>query len=208
MQNRNTQSGFEIQGRIERKTHTVEDLREAVDEWDTLEKTEKRLVTRPPEEVDFSDLTEREEELALIDVEPENTETVYNVTTDRFHEYFVDNLNPKNTNVEANLTASYVALGDDGASGTSTADTDLNNRTYSEPVTDHADNGKELLASTFVDSTEANDVDLDEIGLLTGDPDNLADEDVFLINHAQFAAVTKDNSKTVTFDVTLTFSDV
>jgi len=43
--------------------------------------------------------------------------------------------------------------------------------------------------------------------MFSGDPSNLTDADVFLINHATFPTVTKDNSKTVTFDVTLQFSD-
>jgi hypothetical protein len=128
--------------------------------------------------------------------------------TDSLHEYFVDNLDPDNTNTEANVSAGFLGLGTDAGSGTATSDTDLNNRTFEEPVTDVADNGKELLASTFLDSTEGNGNDFDELGLFSGDPANLENAEVFLINHATFAAVTKDSTKTVTFDVTLSFSDV
>jgi hypothetical protein len=142
------------------------------------------------------------------DVEPEYEDTVYNVTTDALHEYFVDNLDPANTSAEANIDVSWLGLGTNGGGGTTTADADLNNRTYEETVTDVADNGKDLLASTFLDSTEGNGNDFDELGLFSGDPANTGNADVFLINHATFNAVTKDNTKTVTFDVTLTFSDV
>jgi len=188
MESRSTQSGFTISGRIDKQVHDVDELREEYPSWDEMSKQEKLKAVR--------------------ETEPAEEETVYNVTTDRFHEYIVDNLDPSQTSVEDNVASSHLALGTDSASGTTSSDTDLNNRTYNEPVTDHADNGKELLASTFLDSTEGNGNTFDELGLFTGDPANLANAEVFLLNHATFASVTKDNSKTVTFDVTLTFSDV
>lgn len=188
MEYRNTNGGLGIEGVIETKIHDVSDLKDAYPEWDDMSKQEKMEATKS--------------------VEAEQEFVDYNVTTDALHEYFVDNLDPDNTAPEANVTASHFALGTNGAGGTATTDTDLNTRVYSEPVTDHADNGKELLCSTFIDSTEANGNTVDELGLFTGDPANIANADVFLLNHSSFTAVTKDNSKTVTFDVTLTFSDV
>lgn len=187
MDSRNTQSGITFTGRIDRKTHDVADLKSEHDNWDEMSESEKLEASRS--------------------VEPVDSDTVYNVTTDLFHEYFVDNLDPANTNPEANVKATWLSLGTDDTAPV-TSNTDLNNRTYEESVTDHADNGKELLASTFIDSTEGNNNTFNELGLWTGDPANSANADVFLINHATFSPVTKDNSKTVTFDVTLTFSDV
>lgn len=185
---RSTHSGLTLVGRIERKTHDVEMLRNLHSDWDTMNDTEKLNATRS--------------------VSPETSDTVFNVTTDRLHEYFVDNLNFEDTTPKANLSASWIGLGDDSGSGTATTDTDLNNRTFQTTVTDASDNGKELFTSTFVDSSQGNGQTYDEIGLFSGDPGNLGDSDVFLMNHATFPDVTKDNSKTVTFDVTLTFSDV
>jgi len=208
MEHRQTLNTLAIEGRIDKKVHDVNTLRDEVDGWDELSKQEKRLVTRSPESLDFDSLTPEKVELAKIEVEPTEQETIYNLTTDRFHEYFVDNLDPQQNGTKDNVDSSHMALGTDGSSGTSTSNTDLNNRVYSEAITDHADNGKELLASTFVDSTEANGNTVDEIGLFTGDPANLANAEVFMLNHATFTDVTKDNTKTVTFDVTLTFSDV
>jgi len=187
MEARNTNSGLRLQGRIDTRVHDEDDLREAADDYDSLSKREKMELAR--------------------DVEPEYEDTVYNVTTDLLHEYFVDNLDPDNTGVEANVGATWLGLGTNGGGGTTTSDTDLNTRTYEETVTDVADNGKDLLASTFLDSNEGNNNTFDELGLFTGDPANLANAEVFLVNHATFATVTKDNTKTVTFDVTLTFSD-
>jgi len=188
MESRSTQSGFTISGRIDKQVHDVDELREEYPNWDEMSKQEKMSAIR--------------------EVEPATQETVYNVTTDRFHEYIVDNLDPAQTAAKDNVSSSHLALGTDAASGTATTDTDLNTRAYNEPVTDHADNGKELLASTFLDSTEGNGNTFDELGLFTGDPNNLGNAEVFMLNHATFASVTKDNTKTVTFDVTLQFSDV
>jgi len=187
MQARNTDSKMRLTGRIDRKTYNTEALRKQHDDWDKKSKREKLELTR--------------------DAEPVDQETVYNVTTDLLHEYFVDNLDPANNATEANVDASWLGLGTNAGGGTTTADTDLNNRTYEETVTDHADNDKELLASTFLDSTEGNGNTFDELGLFSGDPANLGNAEVFLINHATFNPVVKDNSKTVTFDVTLAFAD-
>lgn len=190
MESRQTTSGFSIEGRIDTQVHDSQTLRGAADDYDSLSKDEKLELAR--------------------ETEAEYEDTFYNVTTDRLHEYFVDNLDPEITTSEANVNSAWLSLGND-STATDTSDTDLNNRVYEETVTDHANNGKELLASTFIDSTEANDGGtqiLNELGLWTGDPNNNANEDVFLMNHATFADIEKDNSKTVTFDVTLTFSDV
>lgn len=182
-----TTDSFGVTGRIERNTYAMETVHEQCPGWDSLSDAEK---------LD-----------ALRSCEPADSETVYNVTTERFHEYLVDNLDPDQAAGKDDLSVQWFALGTGGASGTSVSDTDLNVRTYEETVTDVADNGTELLASTFLDSTEGNGNVFDELGLFTGDPANLADPDVFLINHATFADVTKDNTKTVTFDVRLTFGD-
>lgn len=179
-------SKLDLTGRIDRKTYSTDELRQKYDLWET-----------------FSD----KKKLSLIrGEEPDTEETVYNVTTERYHEYLVDNLDP-NITTDANVNAEFVGLGVDSASGTATSDTDLNQREFDKQVTDHADNGNELLASTFVSSTEANGFTFNEIGLYTGDPANLSTSGVFLINHATFSDVAKDSDRTITFDVTLTFSD-
>jgi len=186
MQEINSNNGLEMAGRIDRKTYLTTELQSSAENWDTLSDEEKLQHIR--------------------EQEPDSTETVYNVTTERFHEYLVANLDPDVTE-NANLNAEWMALGTDSATGTDVTDTDLNNRVFKKEITDHADNGTELLSSTFVSSTEANGETLNEIGLYTGDPANLSDPGVFLINHATFSDVVKDSDRTITFDVTLTFSD-
>lgn len=187
MEARNITNDFTIEGRIDKKVYDVDDLKSEVDDYHSLSKKGKLRVAE--------------------DVEPEDEETVYNVTTDRFHEYIVDNLDPNQSASKDNVTVAWLGLGTNSGGGVATSDTDLNNRTYSETVTDVTDNTKDILASTFVDSTEGNGNTFNELGLFTGDPSTLGNNDVFLLNHATFSDVTKDNTKTVTFDVTLTFSD-
>jgi len=77
MEARDTNSGLRLQGRIDTKVHNEADLREAANDYDSLSKKEKLELTR--------------------EVEPEYEDTVYNVTTDQLHQYFVDNLDPDNT---------------------------------------------------------------------------------------------------------------
>jgi len=180
-------SSIQIVGRIEAFVYDADYLNQSYTNWNEKSDGEK---------------------LSLIENEdPIDHQEVYNVTTDRYHEYLVDDLDPDQTAAKDNVYASWVAVGTDGPSGTSTVDTDLNTRVFSKQVTDHADNGKELLASTFIDSTEANGETLNEIGLFTGNPDNLGNAEVFMINHANFSDVIKDDSKSVTFNVELTFAD-
>ncbi len=187
MDSRYTRNGSRIRGRIDTRIHDEEQLRKEAEDYDSLTSKEKLELTR--------------------EVEPEHEGTVRNVTSDQLHQYFVSNLDPQNTNPEANVSVSHLGLGTDGSSGTATSDTNLNQLAFSKQVTDVADNGKDLLASTFIDSTEANGETFDELALYSGDPVNLADADVFLMNHAEFPSITKDNTATVTFDVTLTFGD-
>ena len=172
-------------GEIEQKSYSTDKLISQFDNWNSLSDTEKLDKLRS--------------------VESDDSETVFNVTTTNFHEYLVDSLDPSQTR---NLDVQYVALGTDSGSGTSVSDTSLNNEVFTKQITDETDNGTELLTSTFVASDEANGETLNEIGVYTGDPANSdSDNDIFLINHATFSDVVKDSNRTITFDVTLTFSD-
>jgi len=192
MSNTHNDNAFGVEGVIDAAVHDLMTLQDTYPAWKTFSKEEKLCATR--------------------NVTPEYSERSYNVTTAALHGYFVDNLDPGNTSPEANISVSHMAIGDDGSSGTTVNDTDLNNRLYEETITDVADAGDSLLASTFIDSNEANQagsIDYDEIGLFTGDPATApSDDSVFLVNHSSFTPITKDNTKTITFDVTLTFSDV
>jgi hypothetical protein len=198
-----TTETIQIEGRIDARLHDPETLREEIPEWDDLDDREKYLAT-----TEYDDLLERgavdgldEHELVLAQLDLEATDefVVFNTTCVGLHEILVDNLDPTQTSDEE---AAYLSLGDDGALGTASGDTALNNEVFRKAVTDHADQGTTLLASTFVDSTEANGYTLDELGLFTSDTGGTN----VLLNHSTFASVTKDNTKTVTFDVTLSFS--
>ena len=195
-----TTSSLAVEGRIETLVHDESKLREVSDDYDSLTNKEKM-------------------ELAQ-EVEPEERDVVYNVTTQGMHKYFVRNLDGGLTDAADNVNADWFAVGTDGST-VATTDTDLSTtddtKRFSKQVTDHADNigssPYELVASTFLASDEGNVGDIAEVGLFSGDPTDLAvdggPEENFMLNHATLGSpVTKDNTKTLTFNVTLAFSDV
>jgi hypothetical protein len=149
---------------------------------------------------------------ALSSVDPVEVEKVSNVTVDKLHEYFVDNLDPNNTSNSSNTVISWMALGTDGEKGVGVIDTDLNSSSSSDrfekQVSNVSDGGKSVTATMTMGSSEGNSNTYDEIGLFNGDPSNVGNNaDIFMFNHAKFSETTKTSDKTLSFDVTLTFSD-
>ena len=197
-------------GTIRVATYETDEIVEAFDEtdvdWEQLSEYERWLALRSPGELTIDDLNldRGDRELTperarrLLDAAPptpDETETT-NTTVDGLNEYIVDELDPGQT---VDLDASHMAFGDDGASGTSSSDSSLNNEQYRTSVTDNVDNGKDLLCSTFLDSSEANGYTIDEVGVIT------ASSGGTLLNHATISSVSKDSTKTATIDVTLEF---
>jgi hypothetical protein len=179
-----TQSGFSIEGRITARTHNEEDLRDAAEDYESLSAEERLELTR--------------------EVEPEREFDFTNTVVNGLLEYVVDNLDPDQTNAKDNVSVSHLGLGTNNDEP-DVENTDLNNRQFKKSVTDITDNSSILLTSTFIDSNEATGLDLKELGLYTGDPANLGDKDVFLLNHSTFNTVAKTGNETVTFDVELRF---
>ena len=167
-------SELTITGRIDTKAYSAETL---PDNWDELSDEEKLATTR--------------------DLDADEEYTDYNTTVFGMHEYFAINLDPTQT-LEEDVT--HLAVGDDNTSPATTNDA-LNNEVFRKAVTDHSQTDNELLASTFIDSTEANGETLREVGLFAG-PD-AADR---MWNHSTIAAIEKDGTRTITIDVTLTFT--
>ena len=181
-------SGIGVEGIVTANLYDTDTLRKEYSNWDKMSRSEKYNATK--------------------NIDPVETDTVYNVTTVAMHEYFVDNLNPNNINDEANVSAKWVALGTGGSSPDDNTQADLNNRQYSEEADSIADNNDELIVSAFLEAGIGNGNDFNEIGIFTGDPDNLSNADVFKLNHATFSAISKDSTQTLTFDVSLIFQDV
>lgn len=174
-----TASELTITGRVDTKAYDATQLPE---EWDELSAKEKLEATRG--------------------LEPEEEHTDYNTTVDGMHEYFAINLNPDET-LEEDVT--HLAVGDDDTSP-ATSNDELNNEVFRKEVTDHSQNGNELLASTFIESDEANGETLREVGLFAGgeEPGD-ADFPDRMWNHSTISSIEKDNTRTITIDVTLTF---
>lgn len=147
------------------------------DKWDTYDDSEKLAYLR----------TES----------PESTETVSNITVDGMHEYFAKNLDDSQAIDKA---ATHLAVGiDDTPPGSD--DTMLGNEVFRKQITDYAQTGSELLCSTFIDSDEANGYTLSEVGLFSGPGSSDT-----MWNHALIADIVKDDSRTITVDVRLTFA--
>ena len=167
-------SGLSVSGRIDTKTYNEESLPVG---WDKMSDKEKLS--------------------ALNGVEADEEQTDYNTTVFGMHEYFAQELDPTQT-VSEDVT--HLAVGDDDTDPNVNNDT-LNNEIFRKEVTDHSQNGEEILASTFIDTDEGNGQTFREVGLFAG-PDTT---DV-MWNHSTIAAIEKDSTRTITVDVTLSFS--
>ena len=173
-------SKLSVTGRIDTRAYDNEQL---PDDWDDLSTKEKLQTTR--------------------ELEPVEEHTDYNTTVFGMHEYFAINLDPTQT-LEEDVT--YLAIGDDDTAPSDTNDT-LNNEVFRKSVTDHSQTDNELLASTFIESDEANDETFREVGLFAGGAEPGDDEfPERMWNHSTIASIEKDNTRTITIDVTLTFS--
>ena len=167
-------SELSVTGRIDTRAYDNEQL---PDDWYDLSTEEKLQTTR--------------------ELEPVEEHTDYNTTVFGMHEYFAINLDPTQT-LEEDVT--HLAVGDDDTAPSDTNDT-LNNEVFRKEVTDHSQTDNELLASTFIESDEANGETFREVGLFAG-PDAVDR----MWNHSTIASIEKDNTRTITIDVTLTFS--
>lgn len=147
---------------------------------------------------DWDSLSDSEKMNRLDDVEPSESYTTHNTTVDGMHTYFARNLNP---NDSINLGATHLAVGNDDATNPSTTDTSLNNEVFRTSASSYTQSGSDLTVSTFIDSSEANGYTLKELGLFAGS--GSGDR---MWNHSLIANIAKDDSRTITFDVTLTFT--
>jgi len=175
-----TTDTINITGRIDTKAYSADTL---PNNWDELSDKEKLEATR--------------------ELEPVEEHTDYNTTVFGMHEYFAINLDATQT-LEEDVT--HLAIGDDDTAPSDTNDT-LNNEVFRKSVTDYAQTDNELLASTFIESDEANDETFREVGLFAGglEPGDTDFPDR-MWNHSTIASIEKDNTRTITIDVTLTFT--
>lgn len=169
-----TQEHFKVTGRIDTKSYSK---RQLPDNWDSLSDKQKVAVTR--------------------ELQPVEEQTEYNTTVFGMHEYFAINLDPTQT-LEEDLT--HLALGDDNTSPQVKNET-LNNEVFRKEVSDYIQDENEILATTLIESGEANDETIREVGLFAGS--SPSDR---MWNHSTIASIEKDNRRTITIDVTLSFS--
>ena len=154
----------------------------------------------PPEE-----LSEEAKLEWLRDHDPVDENIDYNTTLFGMHEYFAINLDPTQE-LEEDIT--HLAVGDDDTAPDSENE-ELNNEVFRKGVTDYSQNGNTILASTFIASDEANGNTFREVGLFAGgaEPGD-AEYPERMWNHSTIADIAKDDTRTITIDVTLEFSAV
>lgn len=188
MSNRETSTTVGVNGEIEANVYDISIIRQQFDDWESLSKQEKYDVLKCES--------------------PVETVNSCNVTTTNLHEYIVRDLHPNKTSSADNISATHAGIGDDAASGTSSSDNNLNNLLVSKELLDHVANGKTLDATFLLESTDANQKTIDEIGIASGDLNNVnVNDDVFLLNHASFTPIEKNNKNSITFTVKLTFDN-
>lgn len=182
-------------------TRVYSDAAKQVPDWGTLSRPARWLALRPPSAVTIDDCRRVDHpdtmRLAQLKVAPDTVEPTTNTTTDGLQEVIVSQLNP----TDSASGPSHLALGDGGDSGTDASNTELNNEQERVVVTQHRSDGRDLFTSTFVDSTQANGVDIDEVGLVTSDDPS----DDKLLNHSTIQDIEKDSNTTATIDVILQF---
>ena len=146
---------------------------------------------------DWGSLSDSEKLSSLRDVEPVESYTDYNTTVNGMHVYFAQNLDGSQS---VDKDAAYLAVGDDDTAPT-TSDSTLTNEVFRKQITDYSQTGNELLASTFIQSSEANGETFREVGLFAGS--NPSDT---MFNHSTISDIVKDGTRTITIDVTLQFT--
>lgn len=183
-----------IVGHITVTTYDPDLIRQAVPEWDSLDRLEQRLgetFESEPDPLDAARLAALREFVPV-----ENRTTTRNTTTVGLHEYLVDHLDP--TQSVSSLSASHLAIGTDSTPPTA-SDTSLGNEKYREAFDSTTDAGNDLEASMLIDESEANGETYREVGIFT------AASGGTLFNHALISETQKDGEKTATFRVVLQF---
>lgn len=188
MSNRKTNTTVDIHGEITANVYDNSRLKKENNQWNLLSQDEKMEV--------------------LESESPTKTRHSCNVTTVDLHEYIVRDLHPGKTSPADNITASHAGIGDDASSGVVSSNTNLNNLLVSKQILDHIANGTTLTATFLLESSEANGKAIDEIGIASGDLTNISsNNDVFLLNHASFTEIQKNNKNSITFTIELTFDN-
>jgi hypothetical protein len=183
-------SNISISGTITTSVYDNEDIHKNIPNWEQLSNSEKIKA------------------LKTHSIRETKSFTTHNVTTVGLHEYLSRNLNPRLTNPEDNVAATHAGIGDNGSNGTVSSDTKLNNLLLSKEVSDSLSQNGILTTTLLIGASELNGKTLDEIGIATGDLNNVSTDDTtFLLNHASFTPIEKDNTNSITFTVELEFTN-
>lgn len=188
MSNSKTNTTVGIHGEITANVYDNSRLKQETNQWQSLSQDKKIEL--------------------LTSQSPLKTRHSCNVTTVDLHEYIVRDLHPDKTSPADSITASHAGIGDDAGSGVVSSNTNLNNLLVSKEILDHVANGTTLTTTFLLESSEANGKAIDEIGIASGDLNKISNNnDVFLLNHASFTEIQKNNKNSITFTIELTFDN-
>ena len=122
-----------------------------------------------------------------------------NTICEGWHNFLIRLANPEDR-LTASGNADYeLALGSGGSNGVAYTDTSLNTEEVRVEVVDFVDEGDRLICVGSLDSSEGNNVDLDEMGVVIV----LDDGTELLANHAQISTITKNSGEQSTIEARL-----
>jgi hypothetical protein len=172
-------------GRVTTERYDADALRTALPQWPDLPKRQRLAVLRLLEPVDVT--------------------TTTNTPCKGQHELLATYL-CRAENSDA--TASHLAVGSDNGTSPAYTNESINNEGYRPAVTDSSLDDTTVVSTTFLDATEANDLDsstsenkIREVGLVT---DGTVGEGE-LLNHALVDPTDKNSSTAVTITVELSW---
>jgi hypothetical protein len=138
------------------------------------------------------------------EAEPKQVFETHNTTREAFHSEIVEALN----GTSPDLTVDSLALGDSTLATADVADgSPLGNELFRKGVTDSFVSGTTFTASTFIDSTQANGLVLEEASLVSEQSSNDLPVNRFLISDPSGLLDPKDNNSTITIDIEISVSD-
>lgn len=175
-------------GAVSEQSAAYANVSVSVHDRDELDAGARALFATPYERLS----REQREDLASL-LPPAETFRESNTACIGLHEFVVDFLDKGQANPGS---ISGVAVGN-GTAATAESDRSLTSRVETVGISRTRDDGATLFVSGFLDTTEANGYVLSELGAVAGD---------MLLNHSKIPTIEKTNQKTITVEITLTWS--
>jgi hypothetical protein len=154
--------------------------------------------------IEVYDKTDAPDLASAREADPEQVYETHNTTRGAFHTEIVEALN----GTTPDLTVDSLALGDSTLATADVSDgSPLGNELFRKGFTDSFVSGATFTASTFIDSTEANGLTIEEASLVSEQSNNDLPVNRFLVTDPSGLLDPKESDSTVTIDVEIAVSD-